>query len=320
MQSRFVDQVPVAAPPRSGPPAVEVIALHKRYGATVALHELTLTVEPGEVFGFLGPNGAGKTTTMKILAGLVHPSAGEARVHGTPVSRPDARRCVGYLPEHFRFPDWMTGEELLDLHGRLAGLGPAARRHRIPEVLARVGLADRGQDRIGTYSLGMTQRVGLAQALIGEPDVVLLDEPTSALDPVGRREVRDLIRALREDGVTVFLNSHLLSEVEVVCDRVAIVDSGRVVRCGPLAEVVAGRQSLRLDVDHVDDALLVTLSRFGLVHHAGTGSLRLDVDDLACAVDVADAVVLGGYRLFALAPELETLEDVFVRLVASGDR
>src|SRR5262249_36624094 len=162
----------------------------------VALHDLTLSVRPGEVFGFLGPNGAGKTTTVKILLGLVRPSGGEARIFGTPTSDPAARRQVGYLPENFRFQEWLTGVELLELHGALADLSGADRARRIPEVLRLVGLADRGGDRIKSYSKGMQQRIGLAQAILHNPRLILLDEPTSALDPLGRREVRDLIRVL----------------------------------------------------------------------------------------------------------------------------
>src|SRR6185436_4102103 len=195
-------------------PAIEITHLHKAYGRKIALHDLDLTVQPGEVFGFLGPNGAGKTTTVKVLLGLVHPTRGEARIFGQPAGDPDARRRIGYLPENFRFHDWLTGADLLDFHCRLARLTAEERRERIPRVLDQVGLSGRGQDRVRGYSKGMTQRIGIAQAIIHEPDLVLLDEPTSALDPVGRREVRDLIHGLRARGMTVFLNSHLLSEVE----------------------------------------------------------------------------------------------------------
>src|SRR6266498_1790607 len=194
-------------------PAVATSALHKAFGRRVALYDLTLEVGAGEVFGFLGPNGAGKTTAMKILLGLVHPSGGRALVLGRPPTEPAARRRVGYLPEHFRFQEWATGVELLDFHGRLSGLGTAERSERIPEVLERVGLAGRGGERVRRYSKGMTQRLGLALALLHRPDLVLLDEPTSALDPVGRRDVRGLVRELAATGVTVFLNSHLLTVV-----------------------------------------------------------------------------------------------------------
>jgi ABC-2 type transport system ATP-binding protein len=304
----------------AGVAAIELAGARKAYGDRVALHGLDLRVEQGEVFGFLGPNGAGKTTAMKILTGLVRASAGVARVLGRPVGEPAARRRIGYLPEHFRFQEWATGEELLDLHGRLAGLPAARRAARVAEVLELVGLAGRGRQRIRSYSKGMTQRIGLAQALLAEPELVLLDEPTSALDPVGRREVRDLIRELRGRGVTVFLNSHLLGEVELVCDRVAIIDQGRVVRGGRLAELVGPATALRLLLDRVDEHLLGALRRLGQVRSVEGVAVTLQVDDLDVAPAVAECVVRSGYRLFELAPVQRSLEEVFVDLVHGGDR
>ena len=294
--------------------------MRKAYGRQVALHDVTLRIEPGEVFGFLGPNGAGKTTAVKILTGLVHASAGEARVLGRPVGEPAARRRIGYLPEHFRFQDWATGTKLLEFHARLAGVPADQRPTRIAEVLELVGLAGRGSQRIRTYSKGMAQRIGLAQALLGRPELVLLDEPTSALDPVGRREVRDLIRWLREQGVTVFLNSHLLSEVELVCDRVAIIDRGRVVREGRLADLVGSATALRVAVDRVDQPLLQALGRYGRVESVDGGTVTLVVDDAEVAPAVADCAVRGGYRLFELALVQRSLEEVFLGLVHGGDR
>ena len=309
---------PAANPPAgSGPgaPAIETVALRKEYGRKVALHGLDLAVQPGEVFGFLGPNGAGKTTTVKILLGLVRPTSGEARLFGRPAGEPTARRRVGYLPENFRFHDWLTGTALLDFHARLAGLSAAARRERVPQVLALVGLGDRGDERIRGYSKGMTQRIGLAQALVHQPDLVLLDEPTSALDPVGRREVRDLIRDLAARGVTVFLNSHLLSEVEMVCDRVAIVDHGRVVRSGRLSDLIGGVVELRVQLDRVDQPVLELLGHYGQILGVQEATITLGVDDLEAGPTVADALVRAGYRLYSLVPHHQSLEDVFVSLV-----
>ena len=338
-------------------PAIETTGLHKEYGRKVVLHDLSLTVQPGEVFGFLGPNGAGKTTTIKILTGLVRPTAGRARIFGRPADDWKARRRIGYLPENFRFHDWLTGAGLLDFHGRLAGLSAEERRARIPEVIERVGLAGRGGDRIRNYSKGMTQRIGLAQAILHRPDLVLLDEPTSALDPIGRREVRDLIRSLRADGMTVFLNSHLLSEVELVCDRIAIVDRGQVVRSGRLADLMGGTPEIRLTLDRVDRDLLSQLGRYGElldVDHgrwtvdgglwtadeghptadSGSGSVdlgpaaavhgppstvRLSVIDLEVAPAIAETVVRAGYRLYGLVPVQRSREDVFVGLVEGRD-
>ena len=314
-----VGRVAPSAGPSDGP-ALELAGVRKAYGRQVALHDITLRVEPGEVFGFLGPNGAGKTTAVKILTGLVHAGGGEARVLGRPVGEPAARRRIGYLPEHFRFQDWATGTALLDFHARLAGVPADQRPARIAEVLELVGLAGRGHQRIRTYSKGMAQRIGLAQALLGRPELVLLDEPTSALDPVGRREVRDLIGWLRQQGVTVFLNSHLLSEVELVCDRVAIIDRGHIVRTGRLAELVGSATALRIALDRVDQPLLDALGRFGRVQAVDGGNVTLVVDDVDVAPAVADCAVRAGYRLFELVPVQRSLEEVFLGLVHGGDR
>jgi ABC-2 type transport system ATP-binding protein len=267
------------------------------------------------VFGFLGPNGAGKTTAMKVMLGLVRPSGGQAMVFGRPPAEPAARRRVGYLPEHFRFQEWATGAELLEFHGRLAGLGAAERAARIPELLARVGLEGRGGERVRRYSKGMTQRLGLALAILHRPDLVLLDEPTSALDPMGRREVRELVRELAAAGVTVFLNSHLLTEVEAVCDRVAIVSQGRVVASGPLDDLAGAVTQLRVLADRVDRALLALLERHGQVARVEGTAVTLDVDTLDLAPDLARELVTAGYRLYGLVPVQRSLEDIFVDLV-----
>jgi ABC-2 type transport system ATP-binding protein len=304
-----------ASAPAAVAPAIETVGLRKEYGRKVALHGLDLTVQPGEVFGFLGPNGAGKTTTVKILLGLVQPTSGQARLFGQPAGEPTARQRVGYLPENFRFHDWLTGSALLDFHARLAGLSVKERRERIPRVLDLVGLHGRGDERIRGYSKGMTQRIGLAQALVHEPDLVLLDEPTSALDPVGRREVRDLIRGLSARGITVFLNSHLLSEVEMVCDRVAIVDHGRVVRSGRLSDLVGGIAELQVQIERVDAPALELLRHYGQVLGVQATTITLGVDDLEVGPQVAEALVRAGYRLYGLVPHHQSLEDVFVSLV-----
>jgi ABC-2 type transport system ATP-binding protein len=237
---------------------------------------------------------------------------------GRAAGEAEARRRVGYLPENFRFHDWLTGVGLLDFHGSLAGMTSAERRARIPKVLDLVGLRTRGDDRIRSYSKGMTQRIGLAQAIVHEPELVLLDEPTSALDPVGRREVRDLIRSLRERGMTVFLNSHLLSEVEMVCDRVAIVDQGRVIRSGRLDELIGGVAELHVTVDRVDPPLLELLTGFGQIAHVQECTVTLTVSDLEVAPALTAALVNGSYRLYGLVPSHQSLEDLFISLVQSG--
>jgi ABC-2 type transport system ATP-binding protein len=217
------------------PPALAVTDLRKRYGAIQALRGVDLEVAEGELFGLLGPNGAGKSTLVKIACGLVRPTAGRAEVAGAPAGSMAAQRGLGYLAELFRFPDWLSADELLALHQRLAGSeGGAAER---AELLGLVGLAEAAKRRVGTMSKGMQQRLGIAQAMVGTPRLLLLDEPTSALDPAGRRTVRRLLEELRARGVAVLLNSHLLSEVELVCDRVAIIAGGEVVSAGTPAEL-----------------------------------------------------------------------------------
>lgn len=217
--------------------ALSARGLSKRYGDTSALGAVDLEVEPGELVGLLGPNGAGKSTLVKIACGLVAPTAGEAHVAGAPAGSRAARASTGYLAELFRFPGWARAEEVLALHQRLARSdGGAAEREAL---LGRVGLTGEGGRRVETMSKGMQQRLGIAQALIGDPRLVLLDEPTSALDPGGRRTVRDLLVDLREQGVGVLLNSHLLSEIELVCDRVVIIDGGRVVTEGRPQDLTA---------------------------------------------------------------------------------
>ena len=217
------------------PAAVTTRDLSKRYGSVEALKGVDLSVEEGELVGLLGPNGAGKSTLVKIVVGLVRPSRGRATVVGSPAGSHVARASLGYLAELFRFPGWYTADELLELHQRLAGSrGGAAERARLLDL---VGLAEAAQRPVGQMSKGMQQRLGIAQAMIGSPRLLLLDEPTSALDPAGRRTVRGLLEELRSRGVAVLLNSHLLSEVELVCDRVAIIARGEVVAAGTPAEL-----------------------------------------------------------------------------------
>jgi len=217
------------------PAALAVRDLRKRYGATEALKGVDLEVGEGELVGLLGPNGAGKSTLVKIACGLVRPTGGSALLAGAPAGSPQANRALGYLAELFRFPDWLSASELLELHQKLAESGGGARERS--ELLELVGLGEVAGRRVGAMSKGMQQRLGIAQAMIGAPRLLLLDEPTSALDPAGRRTVRELLETLRSRGVAVLLNSHLLSEVELVCDRVAIIARGEVVAAGTPAEL-----------------------------------------------------------------------------------
>ncbi len=294
-------------------PAIRTQELAKRYGSIIALAGLTMTIPRGDIFGFLGPNGAGKTTAVKLLLGLTPPTAGHAEVLGAAIGDRDALRRVGYLPELFRYQSWLTAREVLALHCELAGLDRTAWQREIEDALAIVGLADRGSGRVGTFSKGMQQRLGLGVALLGAPDLVVLDEPTSALDPVGRHDVREIIRGLGDRGTTVFLNSHLLSEVEQVCHRVAIVDRGRVVAEGTLDELLGG-DTVRIRVTDLDRAAKTGLSRFGQLDDEGDWLVIRGIDTERVPELVADIVRLGG-RVHAVEPRHESLEDRFLRLL-----
>lgn len=208
---------------------IETFGLSKQYDGTAGCHNITLQVPKGVVYGFLGPNGAGKSTFVRTLLGLIKPTGGSATILGEPIGSVQARKRIGYLPELFRYPDWLTGRQLLESHADLAGVEVRERKAQINTYLDRVGLSHRADHKIKGYSKGMQQRIGLAAALLGNPELVFLDEPTSALDPIGRKEVRELVAELRDSGKTIFLNSHLLSEVESICDHVAIINRGELV-------------------------------------------------------------------------------------------
>ena len=305
---------------------IDVEGLAKRFGRTDALVDLSLQVAPGEVFGFLGPNGAGKTTAVKLLLGMTRPTAGRGSVLGAPLGDRWARARIGYLPELFRYQPWLRAREVMELHGRLITAGGRDRRAAVGPVtgpaidatLAEVGLADRADDAVGGFSKGMQQRLGLGVALLGSPSLVILDEPTSALDPVGRVDVRGIIRRAREAGTTVFLNSHLLTEVERVCDRVAIVDHGRVLASGRLEELL-GASSVRIRVTDLPAAGIVALERFGPVARSDDGVSVSPVDP-ADIPDVVASIVTAGGRVHAVETGRTTLEERFLAMVGEGDR
>jgi ABC-2 type transport system ATP-binding protein len=243
-------------------PAIEVTDLRKQYGQIEALAGLSMTVGRGEIFGFLGPNGAGKTTTVKLLLGLSRPTGGSGKVLDAPMGDLGTRRKIGYLPELFRYQPWLQAREVLTLHAALMGLPRNRRRAEVDTALELVGLTDRASDTVGKFSKGMQQRLGLGVALLGEPALIILDEPTSALDPLGRVDVRAIIRAAAQRGAAVFLNSHLLSEVEQVCDRVAIIDHGRVVASGALDDVL-GQSETQIRVSGLKTDDLAAIAFFG---------------------------------------------------------
>ena len=292
--------------------------LVKRYRRVTALDGLTLTVERGSAFGFLGPNGAGKTTAVKLLLGLAAPTSGEAWILGAPISdqraHRDARRRVGYLPELFRYPGWSTAREVLATHCELAGIERPLWPRETTEALRTVGLTERADDKVQTFSKGMQQRLGLGVALLGAPDVVFLDEPTSALDPVGRHDVREIVRGLRARGTTVFLNSHLLSEVEQVCDRVAVVDRGRVIATGPLDELLRA-DTVRLRVTDLTADARAALARSGFALDGdGDRFVARGVSDDAIP-RLVDALVREGARVHEVTPAHESLEERFLALL-----
>jgi len=275
-----------------------------------------MTVPRGEVFGFLGPNGAGKTTSVKLLLGLSAPTSGSGSVLGAPLGDVAARRRVGYLPELFRYQGWMTAREVLGLHCELARLPRADWGREIGDALRLVGLAERADDRTQTFSKGMQQRLGLGVALLGRPELVILDEPTSALDPVGRQDVRRLLAELRDRGTTVFLNSHLLTEVERVCDRVAVVDRGRVVAQLSMAELTADR-GVGIRVTGPADASEGIDGRYGRVRREGEWLYADGIADADVPALVAALVARGG-EIHAVIPTRQTLEERFLSLLGAA--
>jgi ABC-2 type transport system ATP-binding protein len=299
-------------------PAIWCSGLRKRYGRQQAVDDVSLEVGRGEVLGLLGPNGAGKTTVIKLLLGLARPDAGEAMLLGRPADDPTARTLVGYLPELFRYQPWLSAAEVVSLHVRLSGLDVSERHQR--ECLSLVGLADRAGDRVGGFSKGMQQRLGLAVALVAGPELVVLDEPTSALDPPGRVDVRDIVLDLKGRGVAVLLNSHLIGEVERVCDRVVILDRGRVAASGTLAELL-GQRELRLHLTEVSPAAEARLAAAGAVQRVGdlfTVALSDEQDGTVVPELVRDLVALGS-RVHAVEPARITLEERLLGILREGD-
>ncbi len=301
--------------------AIETHHLRKIYRSrlrkqvVVAVDSLDLRVPQGCVFGFLGPNGAGKTTTIMILLGNVYPTSGSFRIFGSSISNMGVRRRIGFLPEKFQFHDLLTAEELLWFHGRLAGMDRHLLARRVPEVLEQVGLSERARSRVREFSKGMQQRLGIAQAILHDPDLIILDEPTSALDPLGRRDVRDLILHLKSQGKTVFLNSHLLSEVEMVCDEVAILRGGKVQRQGDLDMLLQVHPvvdvELRVPSERVMQAVRAMSSVLSQDGTRFTAEVQSDEDIPA----LARCIVEAGGDIMRFAPRRESLEDLFVRVV-----
>jgi ABC-2 type transport system ATP-binding protein len=310
--------------------AIEVRGLRKDYRAGLggrevkALAGIEFAVRSGELFGLLGPNGAGKTTTVKILLGLTHATAGSASLLGKPVADPESRRRVGYLPEGHRFPGYLTARQTLSIFGRMSGVSSRALSPRIEDLLGRLKLSEWIDVKVKKFSKGMTQRLGLAAALVHEPEVLLLDEPTDGVDPVGRREIRDLLKAEAAKGRAILLNSHLLSEIELTCDRVAVLRNGCVAAMGTIDELTKREEKkdslkvYKLVASGIDDTVLGAFRETGAGAERVNGHVRLlprDAEHLNALIDIARA---RGALLTELTPEKSTLEEVFVDLVKAS--
>jgi ABC-2 type transport system ATP-binding protein len=296
--------------------AIRTRGLRKVFGGKVAVRNLTLDVARGEVFGFLGPNGAGKSTSVKMLLGLVFPTSGEAEILGRPAGDVKTRGKVGFLPEHFRFYDWLNSTELLKLHGRLYGMSHSALRERVPSLLDLVGLTPHCDKPLRDFSKGMLQRIGLAQALLNEPNLIFLDEPTSGLDPFGRRLVRDIIKAQRDRGATVLLNSHLLGEVEITCDRVAFIRDGEVVETRQLNENEE-KITVSIRAVNVNAEIVNGLSQWTPSVRSESERLTLTLSSNALLPEVVRYLVAKGADVYEVTPRRLSLEERFLEIAGS---
>jgi ABC-2 type transport system ATP-binding protein len=294
---------------------IDASQLRKTYGTRAAVRDLTLQIARGEAFGFLGPNGAGKSTSIKMLLGLVKPTGGRALLLGKPVGTREVRARIGFLPEHFRFYDWLSASELILFHGRLCGLAEDTLRRKIPQLLERVGLGAQSNKPIRSFSKGMMQRVGLAQAIVNDPEILFLDEPTSGLDPAGRKLVRDVISEQRDRGATVFLNSHLLGEVEQSCDRVAFIRDGGIVSRYEMGGWQSAQTEVQIRVAQISSTAMERLKGF-------TQDVRLDGELLCLRVmqtdhlpEVVRCLVENGAEVFSVIPQRVSLEELFLQMM-----
>jgi len=298
--------------------AIEILGLEKTYTVGFwrkkpkrALRPLHLKVEEGEIFGFLGPNGAGKTTTLKLLMGLVFPTAGSARILGMEVNDPRMKAQIGFLPEQPYFYDYLTARELLEYYGQLSGVASKDRSRKVNEVLQRVGLPDAAGTQLRKFSKGMLQRVGIAQAILHDPKVVFFDEPMSGLDPMGRREVRDLMEQLKHEGKTVFFSTHILSDAEALCDRVAIIHQGELRGIGAVADLTSSVHG-KVELVWQGSSVPGSLKALGAECHVTGDTVRAVISE-ARQNSALEAVRREGLRLISLTPVRMSLEDYFVQ-------
>ncbi len=298
---------------------IKTTGLSKMYGKRVGCSEICLAVDRGQIFGFLGPNGAGKSTLVKILVGLLFPTSGSGEILGRPLGDLKSRRKIGYLPENFRYQPWLNGEELLKFHASLYKMDKSDIRGRIAGVLEKVGLSGKEKQRVGSYSKGMQQRIGLACALLPDPELIFLDEPTSALDPLGRRQVREIILELRRKGKTIFLNSHLLSEVEMICDRVAFINQGKIIVCGTMEELLVKTIRAEMYVEGVTAQMLSELTLLSRSLVVEDKLLKITFGDRENIPEAVEIVHKNGGRLYSLELKHNSLEDMFVQLIQGGE-
>jgi ABC-2 type transport system ATP-binding protein len=298
---------------------IETQALTKFYGGKLGCSNISLSIGKGEVFALLGPNGAGKSTFVKMLTGLIFPSSGQANVLGKPLGDVLTRRKIGYLPENFKYQEWMTGSELLSFHASLYKLNKPEIGKRISEVLNLVRLKGSENNRIGTYSKGMQQRIGIASSLLSDPELLFLDEPTSALDPIGRKEVREIITELKSRGKTILLNSHLLSEVEMICDHAAIIDKGSIIRYGKMEEILESKLILEIQAKNISPRLVKALGDYGDNIVVENEHIIMNIGSRELIHQIATIIIENGAILYELFPRHESLENVFINLVNGED-
>lgn len=302
--------------------AIHTQGLGKDYKRCSAVKGLDLEVPKGSVFGLLGPNGAGKTTTILMLLGNIRPTRGGGEVLGKPIGDTATRKKIGFLPEKFQFHSFLTASEFLSFYGSLSGMSRVERKERIPELLEWMGLTEKTNDRLRTFSKGMLQRIGLAQALLHNPELIILDEPTSALDPFGRKQVRDIILALKAQGKTVVINSHTLSEIELTCDHIAIIESGELRLQGKVSELLGEVSSVELEVRNLNDEAMseirqiVAKVRIEKVPITQFTAWLRKPEDIA---ELARAIVQNGCDLLALRPKRDTLEELFLRTLSKPE-
>jgi len=287
----------------------------KRGGTKTAVHSLNLEIKQGEIFGFLGPNGAGKTTTIKTLLGFIRPTSGRAEILGIPTDQPEARKAIGYMPEQPYFHKFMTPAEIISMHAGLASVPRHMRKAHVQEIIRMTGLTELARNPVSKLSKGQVQRIGLAQALVGDPKVLILDEPASGLDPLGRRQVRDLLIQQRDMGKTVFLSSHLLSEIETVCDRVAVLSHGSLTAIGTPDEIKKDGETIAVTTRGLRTETLAKVHELGAQAYYSEGDNIIKIDS-SRIYEIIDILREAGLPLISVVPEHESLEEAFLRLAA----